>query len=123
MHWQAAPAAEAKLVRCLRGAIHDVALDLRPGSATFGRWVAAELSADNGRMLFLPQGCAHGFQTLSDDTEVLYLISTPHEPALARGVRWNDPRFAIAWPLPVSVISERDANYPLAPLSGVSDAA
>jgi dTDP-4-dehydrorhamnose 3,5-epimerase len=113
MHWQAEPFAEAKLVRCTRGAIQDVALDLRAGSATFGRWFAAELSADNHRQLYIPEGCAHGFQTLTDDAEVLYLISVPFHPELSRGVRWDDPAFNIEWPLPVSVIAERDRTYPL----------
>ena len=112
MHYQAAPYAEAKLVRCTRGAIYDVALDLRPGSPTFKRWTARELSADNRRMLYIPEGCAHGFQTLADDTEVFYQISEFYHPEAARGVRWDDPAFGIAWP-PAErrILSARDAGY------------
>jgi dTDP-4-dehydrorhamnose 3,5-epimerase len=111
MHWQDRPWEEAKLVRCTRGAIFDVALDVRRGSITFGQWVARELTADNRRALYIPEGCAHGFQTLADDCEVLYQISVPHHPECARGVRWNDPAFGIQWPLAVSVISPRDAAF------------
>ncbi len=113
MHYQAEPHPEAKFVQCIRGAIYDVALDLRPNSPTFRKWYAAELSADNRRLLYLPEGCAHGFQTLTEDCDVLYFISTPFYPELARGVRWDDPAFGIRWPLPVSVISQRDRDYPL----------
>jgi dTDP-4-dehydrorhamnose 3,5-epimerase len=115
MHYQAHPHMEAKLVRCTRGAIHDVALDLRPGSPTYLGWHGVELSEDNGHALFLPTGCAHGFQTLRDATEVLYQISIPYQAAAARGVRWDDPAFAIAWPDPPPggrTVSERDASYP-----------
>lgn len=115
MHYQAEPNSEAKLVRCTRGAIYDVALDLRADSPTNRRWHAEELSADNGRALFIPEGCAHGFQTLSDDTEILYLISTPYVPSAARGVRWDDPAFGIVWPDPPPsgrTLSDRDATYP-----------
>ena len=115
MHYQAAPHGEAKLVRCTRGAIYDVALDLRPGSETYLRWAGVELSADDGRALFVPDGCAHGFQTLVDGAEILYQISVPYEPAAARGVRWDDPAFGIAWPpAPAGgrTISPRDAGYP-----------
>jgi dTDP-4-dehydrorhamnose 3,5-epimerase len=112
MHYQEQPHAEAKLVRCSRGAIYDVVLDLRPHSPSYRAWYAAELSADNGRMLYVPEGCAHGFQTLSDDTEISYQISTPYVPQAARGVRWDDPAFAIAWPRPVAAMSERDRTYP-----------
>lgn len=113
MHWQAAPHEEAKLVRCVRGAMFDVALDVRPGSATFKQWVSVELTPDNGRALYVPEGCAHGFQTLADDTEVLYQISCPWHPASGRGVRWNDPFFAIEWPLSgIALLSDRDASYP-----------
>jgi dTDP-4-dehydrorhamnose 3,5-epimerase len=114
MHWQAAPHAEAKLVRCVCGAMFDVALDLRPESATFRQWVAAELTAENGRALFIPEGCAHGFQTLADDTEVFYQIAGAYHPASGRGARWDDPAFGIGWPLAASAnLSERDQNYPL----------
>lgn len=114
MHYQAAPHEEAKLVRCIQGAIHDVALDLRAASPTFRQWVAVELSSENGRALYIPKGCAHGFQTLVDNTEVFYHISTPFHPDSTRGVRWNDPAFGIEWPPEPRIIqSDRDRNYPL----------
>ena len=112
MHYQAAPHAEAKLVRCTRGAIHDVALDVRRGSPTFGRWIAAELTADNRRMLYVPAGVAHGFQTLADGSEVFYQISEFHHPESARGVRWDDRRCAIVWPVRPVIVSPRDAALP-----------
>lgn len=112
MHFQAAPHAEAKLVRVTRGAIHDVALDLRPASPTYLQWFAAELSSENRHMLYIPEGCAHGFQTLTDDAEVFYQISEFYEPNAGRGVRWNDPAFGIHWPLGDPVLSDRDRNYP-----------
>jgi len=112
LHYQAAPHAEAKLVRCTRGEIFDVALDLRPDSPAFQRHVALTLSADDRRALYIPPGCAHGFETLADDCEVLYQISEFHVPEAARGVRWDDPAFAIPWPLAPAVISERDRSYP-----------
>lgn len=115
MHYQADPHGEAKLVRCTSGVIYDVALDLRPTSVSYLRWHAAELTADNGRALFIPAGCAHGFQTLGDASEILYQISVPFEPSAARGVRWDDPAFAIEWPAPPAggrTISSRDAGYP-----------
>lgn len=112
MHWQAEPHAEAKLVRCTRGAIHDVALDLRPDSSTFKQWFSAKLTADNHSALFIPPGVAHGFQTMSDDSEVLYQISTPYHAASARGLRWDDPAFGIVWPAAPSLISSRDQAYP-----------
>jgi dTDP-4-dehydrorhamnose 3,5-epimerase len=112
MHYQAAPHEEAKLVRCTRGAIYDVALDLRPSSRTFKRWVAAELTAENGRSHYIPEGVAHGLLTLQDDTEVFYQISTFYHSEAARGVRWNDPAFAIRWPLCGELIlSARDQSY------------
>jgi dTDP-4-dehydrorhamnose 3,5-epimerase len=111
MHVQLPPHEETKVVRCSRGAIYDVLLDLRRDSTTFGRWHAVELTADNGRMVFVPKGCAHGFQTLEDASEVTYLISEFYHPESARGVRWNDPAFAIEWPLPVSVMSANDRSY------------
>ena len=111
MHYQAPPHGECKLVRCTMGAICDVILDLRADSPTLRQWTAVELSADNRRMLYVPAGVAHGFQTLQNDTEVFYQISAPHHPSSARGVRWNDPAFEIAWPREVTVISERDRNY------------
>lgn len=113
MHYQVEPAAEAKLVRCTAGAIHDVILDLRPSSTTFGHWFAAELAADNHRALYVPEGFAHGFQTLCEGSEVYYQISREYDPAAARGVRWDDPVFGIDWPAaPVRVMSERDRSYP-----------
>ena len=116
MHWQAAPHAEAKVVRCTRGAIFDVALDLRRDVPTTRQWVGIELTAANGHALYIPEGCAHGFQTLSDDTEVLYLISAPYHATAARGARWDDPAFAIAWPAGERIINERDRNWPLWPV-------
>jgi dTDP-4-dehydrorhamnose 3,5-epimerase len=112
MHYQAAPHAEVKLVRCTSGAIFDVAVDLRPESPTFTRWVGRELSAENRLALYVPEGCAHGFVTLADATEVVYAISARHVPESGRGVRWDDPAFAIDWPVAVEVINERDASYP-----------
>jgi dTDP-4-dehydrorhamnose 3,5-epimerase len=111
MHYQIAPHAEAKLVRCTRGAIHDVILDLRPGSPTFKRWVSLKLTAENHRSVYVPEGFAHGFQALEDDTEVFYQISDFYHPESACGVRWNDPAFGIEWPLEVSVISRKDASF------------
>jgi len=112
LHLQAAPHDEEKLVRCTAGAIFDVAVDLRAGSPTHRQWFGAELSAGNHRALYIPKGFAHGFVTLADATEVSYMISVPHAPGYGRGVRWNDPAFAIAWPLQPVVISARDAAYP-----------
>jgi dTDP-4-dehydrorhamnose 3,5-epimerase len=112
MHYQAEPGEEAKLVRCTAGALFDVAVDIRPTSPTFGRHVGVELTAANRRMLYIPAGCAHGFMTLADDTEVFYQMSAEHAPEHDRGFRWNDPMFALEWPLDVAVISERDRTYP-----------
>lgn len=112
MHYQVAPAAEAKLVRCTRGAIHDVIVDLRPDSPTFLRHVGVTLTAATHTMLYVPEGFAHGFLTLTDDTEVFYQMSEFYAPECARGARWNDPQFGIAWPGPVRCISPRDATYP-----------
>lgn len=112
LHYQEAPSAEAKIVQCVKGAIFDVALDLRPDSSTFGRWFGVELSATNGRILVVPEGCAHGFLTLENDVLVHYLVTAPHDSSRERGVRWDDPRFAIAWPFPPSLISERDRTHP-----------
>ena len=110
LHWQAAPHAETKLVRCTRGALWDVVVDLRADSPTFRKWFATELTPDNGRAHYIPAGCAHGFQTLADDTEVFYQISVPHHSPSARGARWNDPAFGIAWPLPCPILSPADEN-------------
>lgn len=115
MHYQAAPHAEIKLVRCTQGAIYDVALDLRPESPTHQKWTAVELSADNGRQLYIPEGCAHGFISLSGAAEVSYLLSVVYDVKSARGVRWNDPAFAIQWPLQPSLLSDRDAQWPYWP--------
>ena len=112
MHYQIAPHAETKLVRCIAGAIFDVIIDLRERSATRYRWTSVELSAANRRSLYVPQGFAHGFQTLDDATEVFYQISQPYVADAARGVRWNDPRFVIAWPIASPILSARDAAYP-----------
>ena len=114
MHYQAAPHAEEKLVRCTRGAIYDVVVDLRAGSATLHQWFGLELTADNHRMIYIPEGCAHGFLTLADDTEVFYQLSEAYHPESSRGVRWDDPAFGIRWPRSgVSVISQRDREFPL----------
>jgi dTDP-4-dehydrorhamnose 3,5-epimerase len=112
MHLQRAPHEEAKLVRCLKGAIWDVIIDLRPGSATYRAWRGYELSAENHTQLYIPKGFAHGFQTLTDAAEVGYLISAFHAPASAAGFRHDDPAFAIAWPLPVTEISDKDRTWP-----------
>ena len=112
LHWQRAPAADAKLVRCLRGRVFDVAVDLRPDSSTFGRWHAVELSQDNQRQVFIPEGCAHGFQTLSDDVEMLYQHTAAYSPELEAGLRHDDLQLAIAWPLPVALLSPRDQGHP-----------
>jgi dTDP-4-dehydrorhamnose 3,5-epimerase len=115
MHYQRAPHAETKLVRCATGAIFDVAVDLRPGSPSRRRWFGAELSAENGRMLFIPRGVAHGFQTLTPACQVLYQMGHAHVPQAAAGVRWDDPAFAIRWPEPPAggrTIAQRDASYP-----------
>ena len=113
MHFQAAPHAEAKLVRCTRGALFDVCLDLRPDSPTFRQWHGETLTADDGVALYVPEGCAHGFLTLADATEAFYMISAPYVPDAGRGVRYDDPAFGIDWPAEVTVIHPRDAAYPL----------
>jgi dTDP-4-dehydrorhamnose 3,5-epimerase len=113
LHYQRGSHAETKLVRCVRGAVFDVAADMREGSETYGRWVGVELSADNRRALLVPEGCAHGFQTLVDDVELLYTASHPYTPASEAGVRYSDPHFGIDWPLEVSAISDKDATWPL----------
>jgi dTDP-4-dehydrorhamnose 3,5-epimerase len=112
MHYQAPPHAEAKLIRCTRGAIWDVALDLRPASPTFRRHIGVELTADNRAALYIPEGLAHGFQTLEDDTEVLYQMSEFYAPEVARGIRFDDPAFGIRWPLPEPIMLTRDRTYP-----------
>lgn len=112
MHYQAPPHAEAKLVRCTMGAIYDVILDLRMASPTFRQWVAVELTALNRRMLYIPEGFAHGFQTLANNTEVFYQMSEFYHPEYARGVRWNDPSFKIEWTRPIAMIFARDESFP-----------
>lgn len=112
LHWQAPPGAEQKLVRCLRGAIWDVVVDLRPDQPTHLQWHAERLDAENARALFLPRGVAHGFLTLTDGAEVEYLIDTAHAPDCALGARWNDPAFAIHWPAEPAILSPRDASWP-----------
>lgn len=112
LHFQRAPHEETKIVRCVRGAVFDVIVDLRPASPQCGRWEGVELSAENRRALYVPKGFAHGFQTLTDDAEVAYQISAFHAPEAAAGYRYDDPAFAIAWPVPVTVISPRDLAWP-----------
>lgn len=111
MHYQRPPHAEAKLVRCTRGALFDVCLDLRSDSPTYKQWVGETLTPENGRALYVPEGCAHGFLTLMDATEVFYMISAPYAPEAAAGVRWDDPAFGIDWPGPATILHERDAGY------------
>ncbi len=114
MHFQSPPKAEAKLVRCTRGMLFDVVVDLRPESVTYCEWLGVELGGEAGRhrMLYVPEGCAHGFQTLAEDTEVLYQMFEAYSAEHASGVRWDDPAFAITWPLPHPILSERDRSYP-----------
>lgn len=112
MHYQISPHEEAKIVRCSRGAIYDVAIDLRKDSPSYRKWISVELTAENHRMFYIPEGCAHGFQTLADESEVSYFMSKAYDPASARGIRYDDPAFNISWPMPISVISEKDRSYP-----------
>jgi dTDP-4-dehydrorhamnose 3,5-epimerase len=112
MHYQEAPNAEAKLVRCTKGSLYDVVIDLRPHSPTFKHWIAVVLRAEQRNMIYVPEECAHGFLTLEDETEVFYQMSEFYSPQSARGVRWNDPAFDVVWPAGIEVISERDRNYP-----------
>ncbi len=112
MHYQAPPYSEIKIVRCTRGSIYDVVVDLRPTSPTFKQWVAVSLFAEERNMLYVPDGCGHGFLTLEDSTEVFYQISEFHHSESARGVRWNDPAFQIVWPGQPEIMSERDRTYP-----------
>jgi dTDP-4-dehydrorhamnose 3,5-epimerase len=113
LHYQVPPLAEAKLVRCLRGRVFDVAVDLRPRSPTFLAWHAVQLSPEAGNAVFIPEGCAHGFQALTDDVQLLYLHTTPWSQAHERGLRHDDPRLGIAWPLPAGEVSDRDRGHPL----------
>ena len=112
MHYQVSPYEETKFVRCIRGAIYDVIIDLRPESKTYRQWFGAELTAENRKALFVPRGFAHGFQTLSDDAEVFYQVSEFYTPGAESGIRYSDPAFNIKWPEAVTVISEKDANWP-----------
>ncbi|MPZ78386.1 MAG: dTDP-4-dehydrorhamnose 3,5-epimerase [Deltaproteobacteria bacterium] len=112
MHYQVAPHSEAKLVTCVAGSVYDVIIDLRTDSATYSQWLAVELSAHQRSMLYIPEGFAHGFQTLEDDTEVFYQMFQFYQPAAGRGVRWDDPAFAIRWPDGPRILSDRDRSYP-----------
>jgi dTDP-4-dehydrorhamnose 3,5-epimerase len=113
MHFQESPALEAKLVRCTRGSIFDVMLDLRQESPSYGQWYGVELSAENGRMLYVPEHCAHGYQTIEENTEIYYMTSAFYTPSSVRGVRFDDPEFGIQWPLVVTAVSEQDLKWPL----------
>ena len=112
LHYQAAPHEEAKFARCTRGAIFDVVVDVRAGSPTRGQWFGIELTADDGTMVYVPAGCAHGYQTLADGAEMYYLTSARYAPGSATGVRFDDPAFGIAWPAPVTIVSDQDRNWP-----------
>jgi len=112
MHHQVAPHKEAKMVRCTAGAIYDVIVDIRPDSSSYQSWIAVELSAENRKMLYIPEGFSHGFLTLQDDTEVFYQMSAFYAPECARGIRWDDSAFGIRWPAEIAVMSEKDRNYP-----------
>lgn len=114
MHVQVEPAPEAKLIRCTRGSMFDVVVDLRSDSSTYRKWLGAELSAENGRMLYVPELCAHGYQTLADHTEMFYLTSQFYAPEAVRGARFDDPIFGIQWPLDPTAVSEQDRSWPLA---------
>jgi dTDP-4-dehydrorhamnose 3,5-epimerase len=113
MHFQKAPALESKLVRCTKGSVFDVVVDLRPESATYGKWYGEELTAENGRMLYVPEHCAHGCQTLEECTEIYYMASEFYTPNSAFGIRFDDPAIGIKWPLPSTMVSEQDRNWPL----------
>ncbi len=112
LHCQISPSAENKIVRCIRGRLWDVLLDLRPDSPTFGRWHGEELTPENRILLYVPEGFAHGFITLEADTEIFYLVTQFYDQTRERGFRWNDPRFAIEWPIEPSVLSDRDSSHP-----------
>jgi len=113
MHFQIEPKAEDKIVQCFEGAIYDVVIDLRKDSPTYGQWVAEELNEDNKKMFFIPKGCAHGFQTLTDNCELLYFMSEFYSPEHSSGIRWNDPFFNIPWPIKNPLLSDKDKNWPL----------
>ncbi len=112
MHYQVPPYAEVKLIRCTRGAIFDVMVDLRPESETFGQWFGAELTADNRRMLYVPESFGHGYLSLTDDVEVFYHVSAPYAPGAESGFRYDDPRFGIEWPIDIEVVSDKDRSWP-----------
>jgi dTDP-4-dehydrorhamnose 3,5-epimerase len=121
LHWQVEPYGESKLIRCTRGAVFDVAVDLRPGSPTYGRWQGVRLTAEERNLVFVPAGCAHGYQALEDDAEVSYQVSHAYTPGSERGIRWNDPALGIEWPITDGVIvSAKDAAWPDAALEAVS---
>jgi len=113
LHFQKDPKAEDKIVQCIRGKIFDVAVDVREGSPTYGEWISEELTEDNKKMLLVPKGCAHGFQTLTRNSEVMYFMSEFYSPEHATGLRWNDPLFNIPWPLSNPILSPKDQNWPL----------
>ena len=113
MHYQIAPHQETKIVRCIKGSLYDVILDIRMDSPTFGQHFGVELSAENRKMLYVPKGFAHAFVTIDDDTEAFYFVDTPYAPAAERGIRWNDPKFDVEWPIQPEVISDKDASWPL----------
>lgn len=112
-HYQLTPSAEVKIVRCIQGRLYDVIVDLRPDSPSFGRWFGQELSAENRLMMYVPQGCAHAFLTLEDDTEALYLVSAPHDPQMERGFRYDDPWMSVTWPMRPERVSGKDLGWPL----------
>jgi dTDP-4-dehydrorhamnose 3,5-epimerase len=112
LHYQLGPSAETKMVSCLRGRLHDVVLDLRPASPSFGHWAAVELSESNRRVVVVPEGCAHGFLTMEDDCLAFYLVTAAYDPLRERGVRWDDPAFGIVWPFQPTCISDRDRSHP-----------
>jgi dTDP-4-dehydrorhamnose 3,5-epimerase len=112
LHYQLSPSQETKIIRCIRGSIWDCVLDIRPDSPKFGSWIGVELTSENRTGILVPKGCAHGFLSLSEDSEILYLVDEFYDPDRERGVRWNDPRFDIGWPFEPTVISERDQNHP-----------
>jgi dTDP-4-dehydrorhamnose 3,5-epimerase len=112
LHWQVEPHLEAKLLRCTAGAVYDVIADVRPTSPTFGSWQGFELAAGSEQLVFVPEGCAHGYQALQDGSEVTYSVSTPYAPGTERGVRWDDPSFDIRWPIADVIVSDKDASWP-----------
>ncbi len=113
LHYQMSPHAEAKMIRCTRGAIFDVMVDMRPDSPTYRQWVGTTCSADNRRLVYVPKGCAHGFITLTDHAEVMYPVTARYTPSAERGIRYDDPALAIEWPVPVRVVSDKDQAWPL----------